>query len=321
MVTTEIYANTLAKQNEGRLLGTEKLRRIADSDDIGSAVKMLVDYGYGDSKAIENSFDADGVIRAETERLISFIEEECPNENLTAVLLARFVYNNAKARYKFKVGAKRDLKALYAVGRDYSVGIDNADYGVMPEPMRAAAEKLDAMSLAAPVTSAQIDSAFTVAMFEDMTAAAKKCGKSVKKYVAAKIDFTNFTAAFRLMRFKIKPESDMFVSGGAVKTEDIIYAADSGMENFAENFADTVYFDALKKVSSVGFDALPAFESDAEREAVSYFGSDLENMTGDAPLLHYYAAALDEYKTVKTVLTCIRGNAKSEIAKRVRWSD
>lgn len=320
-VTTKIYANTLAKQNEGRLLSQEKLRRLAEAD-ADSLGKMLVDYGYGSLIHATADFGADALIEAETRRLINFVESDCFDENTAAVLLMRFAYNNVKARYKFKLGVAPREDALYALENDVGEAVERGDYSTCSDILAETLKRLDEDNMRKPLSAAQIDAALTKAMYAEMSAKAKKCGKAVKKYVTAKIDFANLTAALRAMRLKADAsESDeMFLQGGSLKAETLGEAVRGGLENFASHFSETEYYDILKRVSDGGFAALPAFESDAGAIESSFFDGDIENMLSEAPTLHYYAAAMNEYKTVGIIVTCIKNGARDEINKRVRWS-
>ena len=319
--TTKIYANTLAKYNEGKLLSEEKLRRLADADFVG-AVKMLCDYGYGGGRLGENSFDVDRLISEETVGLINFISEGCFDPHTTAVLLARFYYNNAKARYKFKVGGQESVGALYDMDSDFTSGIPNGTYADCPEPMAKALSQLDAAALTGKVSAMAIDEALTRAMYADMSAHAKKAGRAVKRYVAAKIDFVNLTSALRLLRMEAGSDrlKEIFIEGGGILCDDLTAAYEAGLIGFADKLRDTQYYDILKRVSEKGFDALPLFETDAAYAETTFFDGDLENMLSSAPLLHYYASALNEYKTVKIILTCLKNNVRGEINRRVRWS-
>ena len=319
--TTKIYANTLAKYNEGKLLSEEKLRRLADADFAG-AVKMLCDYGYGGGRLGENSFDVDKLISEETANLINFISEDCFDPHTSAVLLARFYYNNAKARYKFKAGGKESVSALYDMESDYTLGIPNGTYADCPEPMSKALSELDAKSLTGKVSAREIDEALTRAMYADMSEHAKKAGKAVKNYVTAKIDFVNLASALRCLRMNAGADSlkELFIDGGSIDRDDLTAAYEAGLTGFADKLRDTAYYDILKRVSEKGFDALPLFETDAAYAETTFFDGDLENMLASAPLLHYYASALNEYKTVKIILTCLKNNVRGEINRRVRWS-
>ena len=309
--TTRIYANTLAKYNEGKLLSTEKLRRLADAD-FESAVKMLCDYGYGDSRLNENSYDVDKLIAAETARLIDFVANDCPDKDTVSVLLAKFYYNNAKARYKFRIGGSESVGALYDIDGDYTVGIASGNYSECPEPMAQALSELDAAAALGKVTPAGIDAALGKAMFADMHAHARRSGRAVAKYVSAKIDFVNLTSALRALRLKRGAEAvaEMFIGGGTLSLDDLTAAYSAGLEGFADKLRDTEYYDVLKKFCDRGF---------GETE-LSFFNGDLENMVSFAPFLHYYAAALNEFKTVKIILTCLKNNVREEINRRVRWA-
>ena len=51
---SKIYANAVAKYNEGKLLDGEKLKRVSEAS-YSDAIKMLYDYGYGEGLPLENA--------------------------------------------------------------------------------------------------------------------------------------------------------------------------------------------------------------------------------------------------------------------------
>ena len=324
-MTTVIYANTLAKYCEGKLLSEEKLARLADAD-FDAAVRILLDYGYGDGRAA-GGYDVDALIRGEIAGLIDFVSEECFDESLAAVLLSPFLYNNAKSRYKRKLGSRfADENCLYPMKNDCTEHIELGEYDYLPEPMSAALRELDKEFAFSGANAARIDLVLSKAMFADMSARAKKAGKSVKLYVAAKIDLANIISALRLLRRKKETEEmqETLVSGGNVPFEKIIDAYSLGIEGFASAFIDTEYYEAVKKACDKGFDGLIELESESGRLEAEFFDSDTENMVSSAPFLHYFATAMTEIATVRTILTLIKNNGlelKTVLSHRVGAGD
>lgn len=318
--TTKIYANTIAKYNEGKLLSEEKLRRLAEAD-FNDAVKMLCDYGYGDGVVSPQSYDADKFIASQVSKLIDYVRDDCPGKYTANVLTAQFYYNNAKVFYKSRFVKKNVLGALYVMNDDYTSEILNGDYSSCPEIMAAALKKLDEKAADGSLTAKEIDVLLTAAMYADMSKNAAKAGKAVKKYVSVKIDFLNLSTAIRCKRLDVDEKflSEMLIEGGSLPTEEIIEAFRADTGQFADKFRDTPYYDALRPFADRGFDYLPELESSAEAVEDSFFDGDLENMTSDAPFLHYFSAQLSEFKKVKVILTCIKNNVREEIPRRVRW--
>lgn len=319
--TTKIYANSIAKYNEGKLLSEEKLRRLAEAD-FSDAVKMLCDYGYGDGVMRADSYDADTFISHETSRLIDFVLDDCPSPNTAAVLLAPFYYNNAKVYYKSRFVKKNVLGALYVFSDDFAAGILNGDYTDCPDVMADALKKLDETAAENGVDAKRIDFCLTRAMYADMRKNAAKSGGAVKKYVSAKIDFVNLTTVLRCKRMQLETSemSRMLIEGGKIDLDTLIDSYNCDLTQFPDMFRDTEYYDALRPIAEKGFNYLPELESDSDAVMNGCFDTDLENMLSDAPFLHYFAARLSEFKKVKVILTCIKNGVREEIPRRVRWN-
>ena len=175
-MVTKIYANSVAKYNEGKLLDAEKLRRLIDAE-FSDAVKMLCDYGYGGGALDEKSYDIDAFISAETAKLIEYAATDSPSAELTRVLTNRFLYGNAKAYYKARITDRPNPAAVYAMAdADVRQGIEKAEYAALPPAMTEALAALDAEFSEKPADPKRIDIVLTRAMYADSVAAAKKSG-------------------------------------------------------------------------------------------------------------------------------------------------
>lgn len=183
-MVTRIYANAVARYNEGKLLDAEKLNRIIDAE-FSDAVKMLCDYGYGGGSADEKSYDIDAFISRETSALIDYALSSAPNDYVARVLTNVFLYGNAKAYYKARTGGKENPFAVYSMpDEEVKNGIYKCEYSALCEPMANALCKLDALFAEKEPDPKTIDVALTAARFADSLACAKKArDKSLVKYV------------------------------------------------------------------------------------------------------------------------------------------
>ena len=140
-MVTKIYANAVAKYNEGKLLDAEKIRRLADAS-FSDAVRMLCDYGYGGGTVDEKSYDIDAFISRETSALIEYVQSSSPDEYLARVLTNRFLYGNAKAYYKARLTGKENDAAVYRMDdEEMADGIRKGEYAALPAPMAEAVDR------------------------------------------------------------------------------------------------------------------------------------------------------------------------------------
>lgn len=315
-MVTRIYANVVAKYNEGKLLDAEKLRRLADAD-FADAVKMLCDYGYGGGTLGEGSYDVDAFISAETGKLIDYARTCSPDENLSYVLTARFVYGNAKAYYKGKLSGKQNDAAVYrADDEEMRAAIEKGEYAALPAPMADALAELDGKFSSQAPDPKIIDVALTRAMYADMLSHARKGrSKALRAFVTAQIDTANILSALRARALKMPLASldELFVEGGKLPKEDLnaLYAADDPAA-----FLQETPYEFL--TGEKGEASLPQIEARVDDYLAQIWEKQAENMQSLSPFVRYFIAQLGEYKTVKMILTCLKHDARDELAVRMR---
>lgn len=315
---SKIYANAIAKYNEGKLLGAEKIQRLADAEFLG-AVKMLADYGYGGGTVNENSYDIDSFITDETAKLIEFVREDCPSDELKNCLLNKFYYSDAKVYYKRRFSVFDVSAALYGKFEILDKAIESGDYAELPEFLGEALRFLDERYVEHRADPREIDVCITRAMYKDDLFNAKKSrNKHLIKYVKTEIDVKNISTAFRCKRLALAADdfSREFIGGGYVSEEvvSVIMQNDTGAISGA--FENTAYSEAVEKL--LASDDLAVFERDGEDALYDILAGDSENMLAFSPFINYFMAKLAEFKVVKTILVCLKNGLRTEISKRIR---
>lgn len=315
-MVTRIYANAVAKFNEGKLLDGEKLRRLADAE-FPDAVKMLCDYGYGGGTVDEKSYDVDAFISRETAALIEYALNDSPCEYLARVLTNRFLYGNAKAYYKARLSGKANSAAVYSMpDGEVREGIERGDYAALPQHMADALVALDSAFAESAPDPKLIDNLLTKAAYADSTECAQKSkSKALIKFVAGEIDVANIFSALRARALKVSETAlnALIIEGGIVSADDII--AIFRAENPVKAIVDTPY-DFI--VYGLDEPDLPRFEARADDYLSEIWERGAEDMQSLSPFVSYFIAQLGEYKTVKMILTCLKNNARSEILPRLR---
>ncbi len=315
---SKIYANAIAKYNEGKLLSPEKLQRLTDAE-FSDAVKMLADYGYGGGTVDENSYDIDVFISEETAKLIEFVREDCPSEELKNCLLNKFYYSDAKVYYKRKFASFDESAALYGKSEELDKAIESGDYAQLPEFMSEALKALDERYVENRANPREIDIALTMAMYKDNLQNAKKSrNRNLIKYVKTEIDFRNVLTAFRYKKLSLEKEKfpREFIGGGYLSEEtvSVILSGDDG--SVSDAFDGTQYSEAVEKLLAA--EDFAVFERDSEEVLYSIMAGDSENMLAFSPFVNYFMAQTAEFKVIKTILVCLKNGLRSEISKRIR---
>lgn len=311
---SRIYANAVAKYEEGRLLDEEKLRRIADAS-YPDAIRMLVDYGYGDGQA--EGADAQSLLRRETERLISFIREYASDERLKAYFLLPYVYNNAKAAYKSRFAAVSQ-SAFYPALTDIDEAIKSGDYTSeeLPAAMVAACTALDERD-ESTVSAAEIDRELTLAMYKDMRVLGKKLGKKTYACVAERIDRLNLLTLYRVRRVggTEKTLSSMLIDGGSIPAPAFAMLMGRDGEGI-ERETDGKFEGSAARLFESGDAA--AFERETEEKLSEMAHADTENMVSSGPFIGYVTAKEREIAAVKLALTLIKSGEREELIGRLK---
>lgn len=315
-MVTKIYANAVAKYNEGKLLDSEKLYRLVDAE-FSDAVKMLCDYGYGGGTVDEKSYDIDAFISSETAALIAYAWESAPNDYVARILTNRFLYGNAKAYFKARITGKTNAAAVYGMqDEEVRTAIEKGEYASLPAFMAEAVQTLDVMFADTAPDPKTIDIVLTKAMFADNAYCARKArDKSLKTFVAGEIDLTNIMTVFRArsLGMPVNALGELLIDGGKMP-DDVLQALFTAEDPVAVLFDSPYGFLAENE----GGISLPHLEARADDYLAQIWERSSENMLSLSPFIGYFLAQSAEYKTVKMILTCLKNNARAEILPRLR---
>jgi len=282
MSSQNIYANTVAEYQARRLFGKEKLRRIAGAE-FGNAIKILIGYGYLGDYDNADSQDIDSFIASQIRRLTEFIEENSASSALTKILLSSFICSDVKALYKSSFADGGVSSALYF---NDSVTLD-------AEHIKEAVSELSENP-----SGKEIDYAIMQAMFAENLAFAKETGTSLLRYCRRQIDITNILSAYRAKKLGYSHEetlSELF-DGGEISLENIISSDD---------VKETEYEEAVIALES---NDIRKFRKLTESLLLDTFKKDFTNYSGYGPFIRYVLTQLEEYKTVRYILVCIKNN-------------
>ena len=89
-----LYANGVVASLSNSLVSQETFNRLIEAHSNTEALSILQETAFGSGVAIDSPFEIDEVLSFETKKLVEFIKNESPLEELTKFLLLPFDYNN-----------------------------------------------------------------------------------------------------------------------------------------------------------------------------------------------------------------------------------
>lgn len=311
-----IFSNTLAIYSEGKIMDSEKLRRLSEAETYSDAIKMLADYGLGDALLSGKNPDFDGVITAETDKLIRFVEEDGPGESVNNCLLSRFLFNNIKVLYKNKLSPAVLDGALYNIMPQLGAMIDAGDYSDLPEETAELLKTLDSEYNDRAPNPREIDIALTRQMYAYSLAEAKKSrAKTLLLLVKREIDLKNLSSMMRCRTLKYGAEflESMLIEGGTISFEDILSYLTLDENALKNALLDTPYGEM--SAFSEGGEGL---EGESDEYLIGFLTPLVDNMSSLTPFLRYFLTQLRSLRDIKTVLVCIKNGVRGEIKTRLK---
>lgn len=324
-----IYANATAVSLQNKLINQEKLARLADSKSGIQALKVLVEFGFGDGESVKSPFEFEKLCQVEEKKLNEFILLTCPNEYAKKALTISYDYHNIKSALKMKFGKNVVYNKLtydYAtINPEELLELVKADeYSVLTETQRMFCNSVDLMHVSQTLTPAKIDILGDKAMYSEIVDLADKSKEELLiKYFKAKIDLANINVAVRAKHFEIpeKSISDMLIEGGEISIDDFASYIDGNGEALVEKLRFTEYKDLAKLILESEEDkkALTRFEQEAENVLIRLFKS--KKFDPPVGLNQYFSYIISKkviIRNVRVIMVCINNDLdKAEIRERL----
>ena len=219
------YVGAVCSFREKSIISQEKFEKML-SMSLPEAVKTLKDSGFGGG--IETT-DAESLIRAEEDNLISFIKEYAPNDNFINFKLLNYDYHNANSIVRAVNLNINQEKMLIREGRfsynELSSFIASGEGDIESKFLKEAIIEAKKLFESGKATGAKLDDIFLKAKYQEALSLVKK-EKSLKAFVQAEIDGANVSTAIRSQNAEFLKEA--FILGGNISLSDLVYFIETG---------------------------------------------------------------------------------------------
>lgn len=309
------FSNGIIKSLEKDLLTPSALMRIIDEPDYKTAVSALKEQGFGKGVATDRG-DAEKLFVAETLALDDFAREFSPSGEYSEFCLSTIDFYNAESFLRSEYIGNYDYAPVRTgLIADIPSFLNDAEKKgkCANEELVSAYGEGKKLFGSGKATGAEISSIFLTARYKRLL---KKCGGDLKKYLKNEIDCKNVSTAFRA-----KTEEDvekLFIGGGNLKKEDILFIFSADGEKIGKKFAFTPFSEMLGVAIKERSASLPliGFEAKAEGFALGELKKKKYETEGATPFLLYYLYKSAEIANVRMILGGKRAKCSAEEIKR-----
>jgi V/A-type H+-transporting ATPase subunit C len=274
------YATGRVRALEMRLLGKQRLERMAEARDLGEALRLLSDTEYSVHFDEIEDIGYQGCLKNEERRILGLVDGLTLDPDVSDILRLKYDFHNLKVAMREHLSG-RDLGALYVDLARYEPGMlraalkaDSVD--LVPEPLVDAAENaLEAYSKSQD--PAEVDLAVDKAMFALFLERARTSGAVyIEAIVRTWIDLADIRTFMRAryleMESRVLP--GMLIPGGFIRLSDLTETFTLPLDEVLQRFEFSPYRQILD-IGGAGLERQDSF-APLEREMDNYLISFLQ---------------------------------------------
>lgn len=299
------YINSICKYREQKLVGAERLTRMAEASGLEEAFDILCESDFGGDKLSFTANDFDSLIQREELLSCEFVKEFAPSKEIenyflipydfyNAEVIVKCLFLNSDPRAFTPISGTVDLEELIAK-------INNDDLKTLPKEL-ANAIKDGKTALKEGKGGAVVGAIFLKAKNNYFNANLKV--KYLREIVKAESLLINVATCLRAKKIEIA--SEQLLSFGAIESEQIKALCELNEQAVSKAFNGSLFKDIIVKSTLLAKQGKPLVELE---NFISSFGASrmianryTENM-GTNPFVLYYLKRKNEIACVRTVLT------------------
>lgn len=315
-----LFSNAVAISRMNTLLSKERINRIADAEDLESAVKVLLEANYGNGIVLDSYTDYEVLLEAERKNIDAFAHELIPESSGVECFYLFADYHNVKVLLR-QMLENKDFSHLLREGGIYDIEFLSSQ---LEQDKPDINEHINSIAMQVKesyesVSPRKIDTMLDLAMLRDIGDRISKpfVSKHIREYFGAYIDNSNIVNALRTLKITDDFEyySSMFIDGGMYSMEEFrkVFEDPSRISEIANG---TVFENCKHQLLD-----MPISELDAIKETglLSNIIENRNDMLSEAPSLAFYLLKHSEIGLARYLLICIKNKVSKEIVqKRLR---
>lgn len=278
--TRYAYACGVIRALEVRLLGRQRLERLAEARDLEEALRLLSDTDYAQDLENVSAIGYYRCLESEVRRLLGLVDKLSVDPEVSGMLRMRFDFHNLKVALREKL-SQRDLSSLYL---DYGQiphdlirsAVKGETYDILPDHLSLAARE-GAKALEATADPAEIDTIIDKRMYATVLERVRLYRSLYLEYlVRTMIDLANIRTLLRARYDQIEARkvADLLIDQGFVSTTFLREVYPLSLQDLKQRFVQSPY-SVILEIGIDGIETRGTF-SDLEREIDSYLVSVLK---------------------------------------------
>lgn len=317
------FASGRVRALELKLLGKQRMERLAEAKDVGECMRLLADTAYGEHLEEIEEVGHEIFLRNEEARVLELVDSLSLDEALSDVLRLEYDFNNLKVLLRESFSG-RDLSVLYMdLGKYPVLEIKELMEGETPERIPAPLNEAAARGVAAwngTSDPAEVDTAVDGVMFGHfLKVASEHMVPYLRALMEVKTDLANIRTFLRARYIELEPRGleRLLYPGGSVKIETFTAAFQLPIEEVLARF----HFSPYRPVIEKGWAALASENSfvPLEREIDNYVVSFLKLSKyftfGFEIVMAYALMKKNEIKTLRLILAAGEKDMPAESIK------
>ena len=323
MQVEQLYANGRIAVMSTRLMGADKFNRMAESNTLSEAVKLLSESGYGNGVVLDAPNDYEIMLTAELDQALNVLKELCSNKWAVKYFLAKYDYLNAKVLMKSKYMRQDGLAYCYNEATVSPDKMQSAfvvdDYSLCSKNMAEACDRIDTEDANGNRSPSIVDITLDKAMFADMAYYAKKCKlrfKFVQQMFQYLADTTNLMSAYRVKKANLDKSVylEMIVDGGKISRDTLSELFDSDQK------AINLPYEYKQFYLLTSLDNANLLSAEIEQKASLYkILRDNADLMTIQPVLEYFFNKVNEIERIRKIFVAIKsGQDKDKIKELIK---
>lgn len=287
--------------------------RLAECDNIPSAMRTLAENGYGGGESKKDDTDFEAVLKEALAQDVAFLNDMSPNRKATDCFLLVYDYTNVKNMMKCKYCRTEPQNLFECALIDPQTAWQNIavdDYRMFSEEMQQALNEIDRRFVEGDRKPSVIDKLLDKAYFEEIARRNRFVTlQNVKNYWKLNADIANVSMLIRSKRAEIAPKSDDFAVGGNIKVSQLSKLCQASFDEIRQALSQTEIHDFVDE-------ACRAAECGESLAAAAHIGENLKRQALSAgkdsfsaePVICYFLSKTTEIDNIRTVMICIKNN-------------
>ena len=320
------FASGRVRALELKLIGKQRMERLAEAKDVEECLRLLADTAYGEHLEEIEEVGYEAFLRNEEARVLGLVDSLSLDEALSDVLRLEYDFNNLKVLLRESF-AGRDLSVLYMDLGKYAVSEIKELLGSdTPERIPAPLNDAAARGLAAWAQTsdpAEVDTAVDGVMFRHfLQVAADHNVPYLRTLMQVKIDLANIRTFLRARYIELEPRGleRLLYPGGSVKTEALTSTFQLPIEEVLARFQFSPYRPVIERgwaaLSSSG--SFVPLEREIDDHVVSFLKLSKYFTFGFEIVMTYALMKKNEIKTLRLILAAKeKGMSPESIKERI----